>query len=83
MASIIADITLFQLPGCPYCRRVKEKLDQKNVRYATVNVSPSRTDVLRQKLAEKSGCATVPVLKIGEKYVGESEKIMDYLQENF
>ena len=81
--TIIAQITLFQLPGCPYCRIVKDKLDQKRVPYATVNVSPSRTDVLRKKLAEKSGCATVPVLKIGEKYIGESKEIIKYLQEKY
>lgn len=81
--TIIAEITLFQLPGCGYCRKVREKLDEKKVRYATVNVSPSRTDILRQKLLEKSGGPTVPVLKIGEKYIGESEAILKYLGENF
>lgn len=81
--NIIAEITLFQLPGCPYCRQVKEKLEEKKVRYTTINVSPSRNDVLRKKLAEKSGGATVPVLKVGEKYIGESDAIISYLNQNF
>lgn len=81
--TIIAEITLFQLPGCGYCRKVREKLDEQKVKYATVNVSPSRSDVLRKKLAEKSGVLTVPVLKIGEKYVGESEEIIKYVGEHF
>lgn len=81
--TIIAEITLFQLPGCGYCRRVREKLDEKKVRYATVNVSPSRTDVLRKKLLEKSGVPTVPILKIGEKYIGESEQIIGHIVQNF
>ena len=81
--NIIADITLFQLPGCPYCRQVKEKLEQKGVRYTAINVSPSRNDVLRKKLAEKSAVSTVPVLKVGEKYIGESKAIILYLDQNF
>ena len=81
--TIIAEITLFQLPGCGYCRKVREKLEEKKVKYAAVNVSPSRTDILRKKLAEKSGVLTVPVLKIGEKYIGESGEIIKYLGEKF
>lgn len=81
--TIIAEITLFQLPGCGYCRKVREKLDGKKVKYATVNVSPSRADVLRKKLLEKSGVSTVPVLKIREKYLGESQEIVKYVEKNF
>ena len=81
--SAVAETVLYQLPSCPYCRKVREVLEQKKIAYVTVNVSPSRTDVLRQKLVEKSGVQTVPVLKIDGTYIGESEEIVGYLEKNY
>ncbi len=78
----LANIILYQLPSCQYCRKVREVLEQKKIPYTIIDVSPDRKDILRKKLAEKSGVLTVPVLKIGEKYIGESEEIVKYLEGN-
>ena len=78
---ILSETVLYQLPSCPYCRKVREVLDMKKIPYVTMNVSPSRNDILRKKLLEKSGVETVPVLKIDGKYIGESEEIVKYLRE--
>ena len=79
--SLLSDTVLYQLPSCPYCRKVREVLDMKKIPYVTMNVSPSRNDILRKKLAEKSGTQTVPVLKIEGKYIGESEEIVKYVHQ--
>jgi len=34
-------------------------------------------------LFKKSGVLTVPVMKIGDKYLGESQAIIDFIDENF
>lgn len=78
--TLLSDTVLYQLPSCPYCRKVREVLDLKKIPYVTLNVSPSRNDILRKKLFEKSGVETVPVLKIDGKYIGESEAIIQFLQ---
>ena len=80
---ILAETVLYQLPSCPYCRKVREVLEQKKIPYTTLNVAPNRSDILRQKLKEKSGVETVPVLKIDGKYIGESEAIITYLNQKF
>ena len=71
---------LYQLEDCPYCKLVKEKLEEKNIEYQNVNVIRSREDKLRKELVEKSGVPTVPVLQIGNKYIGESKDIIKYLE---
>ena len=80
--SMLAETVLYQLPSCPYCRKVREILEQKKIPYVTMNVSPSRNDILRKKLLEKSGVETVPVLKIDGKYIGGSEEIVKYLNQH-
>ena len=80
-------LTLFQFETCPWCERVRQKLAEKNLEYEKVNVERDREDPKRKELAEKSNVFTVPVLKIEkdgeEKYIGESQVIIDYLDENF
>ncbi|MBI2667086.1 glutaredoxin [Candidatus Woesearchaeota archaeon] len=78
-------LTLYQFEDCPYCAKVRAKLEEKKISYENVNVSRSREDSLRKKLAEKSGVLTVPVLKMfsengEEKYIGESGKIIEFLE---
>ena len=78
-------LTLYQFEECPYCAKVRAVLDGKGLRYEKVNVARNREDILRKKLAEKSGVLTVPVLKVTdengkEEYIGESEKIIEFLE---
>ncbi len=74
-------ITLYQFEECPYCARVRNYMDEKGIEYEKVNVSYDREDPQRKELLEKSGVGTVPVIKDGEKYVGDSGEIIAYLEE--
>lgn len=76
-------ISLFQFEDCPYCEKVRRKLKKKKIEFEKVEVPREREDVIRKELFKKSGVLTVPVIKIGEKYIGESQEIIDYLDENF
>lgn len=76
-------LVLYQFEMCPYCAKVRNKLDNLGLEYEKVNVSHNRDDALRKELLEKSGVATVPVLKADNKYIGESSDIIEFLEQNF
>ena len=76
-------IILYQFEQCPYCAKVRAKLAEKCVEYEKVNVAHDRENPLREELFEKIGVHTVPVIKIDGKYMGESDEIVKYLDENF
>ncbi len=77
-------LTLYQFEQCPYCAKVRAWLDEHGKEYAKVNVANDRDDPQRKELAEKSGVATVPVLKVEndgtEIYIGESADIIAWLE---
>ncbi|MBI2112506.1 glutathione S-transferase N-terminal domain-containing protein [Candidatus Woesearchaeota archaeon] len=79
----MVSIVLFQFEECPYCAKVRAKLEEKGLRYEKVNVSSNRDDPLRTELFEKTNVHTVPVIKIGEIYIGDSGRIIQYLNESF
>jgi len=76
-------LTLYQFEECPFCLKVRVKLDELKIKYEKVNVSYSRDNPLRKKLLKKSGVTSVPVLRIEDKYIGESADIIEYLEQNF
>ena len=80
-------ITLYQLPTCPYCAKVRGKLeefkDAGKLEFNLVNVAGNREDPQRQEIAEKSGTLTVPVINHGDTWMGESADILSYLEEKF
>ena len=76
-------ITLYQFETCPFCEKVRNVLDAKSIEYEKVNVPADRDDPVRKELLEKSGVGTVPVIKIDDKYIGESGDIVAYIEENY
>jgi glutaredoxin 3 len=75
-------ITLYQFPDCPFCAKVRAKLDEKGLKYEKVNVPRDRESSERKEIAEKSGVATVPVIHIDDKWMGESDEIVAYVNKN-
>ncbi len=120
-------ITLFQFEDCPFCAKVRARLDtlglscqklvtttrQRRVAcsplrgsghslfehisyrftppaidwrykmYEKVDVSRDRNDPLRKELYRRSGVPTVPVLRIDDIYIGDSEEIIKHIEERF
>lgn len=62
-------VELYIKTTCPYCQRALQLLDDKGVRYSTVNLLqfPERRD---EMIERANGRTTVPQIFIGETHVG-------------
>lgn len=78
------DLELYDLAGCPYCAKVKRKLDELGLEYETHSVARSRRD--RDEVYEVSGQYGVPVLvdnSNGVEGMPESSDIVRYLEREY
>lgn len=87
-------IKFYKLPGCPYCRKVEDKLDDLDLDYREVLVPKDhedRTDISKYDAVyadvptvdEVSGQTGVPVIvdeKHGVEGMPESDDIVEYLE---
>ncbi len=72
---------LYHLEGCPYCRLVRDKLDELGLSYEVIEVPPEhhrRTEVIKV-----SGQPLVPVLVDGDLVLDDEEKILAYLAQRY
>jgi len=80
----MSDLVLYELSGCPYCAKVKRKLDALGLEYESQMVPRSHSD--RDEVKEVSGQTGVPVL-IDEEHgvdgMPESDDIVAYLEETY
>jgi len=80
----MSDIELYELPGCPYCAKVKRKLDDLDLEYEVVQVPASHGD--RDAVEELTGQTGVPVL-VDEAHdvegMPESDDIVAYLETTY
>ena len=77
----MAKLILYNLPGCQYCKRVRDLLDKKGLKYEIKNVPPNRQD--RREVIKISGQTDVPVLVDGNKVIEDDDNIVPYLEENY
>jgi glutathione S-transferase len=77
-------LELYELPGCPYCAKVKTKLDELGLEYVSHEVPRSHSE--RTEVKEVSGQTGVPVLVDPDHDVegmAESDDIVAYLDETY
>ena len=76
-------VTLYQLEGCPYCELIADRLDELEVDYESVWTEGLHSK--RDEVKRISGQRQVPVIVDDERGVTmpESERILDYLEENY
>lgn len=72
---------LYQFETCPFCEKVRQYLNTNNIKCELINVSYDRESDERKMLLEKSGVGTVPVLQDNDKFIGDSDKIIEYLND--
>lgn len=72
---------LYDLPGCPFCKMVRDRLDELGLKYERIEVPPMRS--ARKEVFEVSGQYTVPVLVDGEVVLDDEKKILLYLDEKY
>ncbi|WP_336134969.1 glutaredoxin family protein [Natronomonas amylolytica] len=80
----MANITLYELPGCPYCAKVVNKLDELGLEYDTIEVPSAHS--ARTEVEEVSGQTGVPVIVDEEHDVdgmAESDDIVQFLEETY
>jgi glutaredoxin len=78
------NIELYELEGCPYCAKVKRKLDEIGLEYESHMVPSSHAN--RTEVKEVSGQTGVPVLVDEDNDVEgmpESDDIVAYLEETY
>ncbi len=74
---------LYQFEECPYCAKVRGYLQENKIECELINVSYDRDSEERKMLFKHSGVSTVPVLQHNEKFIGDSTKIIEYLNEHY
>ena len=80
----MANLTLYELPGCPYCAKVKDKLAELDLEYDSIEVPRSHDQ--RSEVEAVSGQTGVPVLVDPEHDVEgmpESDDIVAYLERTY
>ena len=78
------NLELYELPGCPYCAKVIDKLDRLDLDYESHEVPSSHGE--RTEVKAVSGQTGVPVLvdpDNGVEGMPESDDIVAYLEETY
>ena len=58
----MGEITVYSTPTCPWCKKLKDFLNARNIPFTNVDVSEDREAA--QKMIEKSGQMGVPQIEI-------------------
>lgn len=80
----MSNLELYELQGCPYCAKVKDKLADLDLEYESHMVPSSHDE--RTEVEAVSGQTGVPVLVDHDNDVegmSESDDIVEYLEENY
>lgn len=80
----MSGLILYELPGCPFCAKVKNKLSELGLEYESREVPRSHGE--RTEVKDVSGQTGVPVL-IDEEHgvdgMSESDDIVAYLEKTY
>ena len=72
----MAQILIYTIPGCPYCKAAKELLKEKKQNYLEIN--RDENEKIRQEMIKKSnGRTTVPQIFINGKHIGGCDDLYD------
>jgi glutaredoxin 3 len=68
-------VTLYVSDWCPYCRRARDLLKQKNVVFSEINVEDELK--FREEMVARSNRRTVPQIFIGDRHVGGCDELFE------
>lgn len=74
-------MTLYNLPGCPYCEMVIRRMNELGLTYDVKTVPGPRP--LRQEVYEVSGQWTVPVLVDDGQVFDDEDKILAHINRKY
>lgn len=72
---------LYDLDSCPYCRMVRDKLEELELEYQKIAVPSYRPN--RKEVFEVSGQYLVPVLVDGDVVLDDEDEIIAYLEKKY
>ena len=61
-------VTLYTTTYCPYCTRAKDLLKRKKIPFQEIDLTHDQKK--RDELEERTGWLTVPMIFIGEEFIG-------------
>ena len=61
------DIKVYSTPTCPWCKKVKDYLQEKNEQFTEYNVAQDREKL--QEMVQMTGQRGVPVVVVGDKVI--------------
>jgi glutaredoxin 3 len=75
------NIVLYDLQHCPYCQKVRDKLDELGLDYTQKDIEEPK---FKKELAKKrKGKTTVPYIEIDGEGIEESDIIVEILEDRF
>ncbi|WP_265034675.1 MULTISPECIES: glutaredoxin 3 [unclassified Wolbachia] len=72
-------VIIYVKQHCPFCKKAKELLDKKGVRYEEIDVL--KNSDLFNDIKSKYNVRTVPQIFINDKHIGGCDKLMDLEKE--
>ncbi len=66
-------VTVYTTRFCAYCVRAKRLLDKRDIPYEEIRLD--RDHERRMELARQTGWRTVPMIFIGEEFIGGSDEL--------
>ncbi len=71
-------VVIYSTPTCPYCKRAKDYLSRKGIRYTDIDVAQDKEKT--KEMIDKSGQMGVPVIIIDDEImVGFNQVLLDKL----
>ncbi len=61
-------VKVYSTNHCPYCTRAKQLLKSKNIPFQEIDLT--NDGELRDKISAQTGHQTVPMIFIGEQFIG-------------
>ncbi len=68
-------VTIYTTTYCPFCTRAKNLFKQKNIAFKEVDIT-NDTEA-REKIEIKTGWMTVPMIFIGDEFIGGSDELYE------
>ena len=74
-------IVLYHLEHCPYCKLVRDTLDELDIEWVSKDISKKK---YKKELSKKrDGVTTVPYIEVDGEGMGESADIVEMLKNTF
>jgi len=76
-------IKLYDFPRCPFCRKVRITLLEKEIEYQNIFVDLNKKEQKKPEFLKLNPIGKVPVLVDGDNIIYESSVINEYIEETF